>query len=979
MTEIEGAAEVPESVRSRSTVAVVAALNSRTVAATVDALIGTGRVDEVVVVDDGSSDDTSTRAVDAGASVLRFEHNRGKGAAIAAGVTARPHADRYLFVDADLAATAGEAVALLDPLDDDAADLAIAVFPSAGTKAGFGLIKRWSRRLIGALSGYEAVEPLSGQRAICGDLARSLAFAPRFGLEVAMTIDAARAGARIVEMELPLDHAHSGRSIAGAVHRIRQGRDIARAVVPRIGQPKWRIAAMIAATVVAVASVVAFGGRHPITTTAMGDDGRPVVVFLVAHSEVGDIRSDAYPHIRRLVRSRGATLANRIPVIPIDVPSAAATLGAGAPVVMARPSDVTASEENQGLAGGAAEGRPFEQTPVGIGTDPAAPKVVTALVKADTTRSYGVPGRLGAALRKVGVAYVGAIAGGDGKDAPGALMIADRSGRFDRAYPGKLPARIGTGADTAIAERSSAISAALGDHRVVMVDTGVPTDSIARRPAVALAAAGVTAEEEKGRVEKVRSDGLRIVDNLIGEVVSAHPDARVMVLAVAPTHGWRLGYVGMTGAPGSLTSQSTRRVGETTMGDVTDTIIASVGRSAHVGVGHAMTVRPGDNAGAIIDDVSLRAEYRESVYVPLIVAFIALQAVVYMSALVLLRRKGPPGSLRQRMFQMVWVVAIGSLCFLVGSFLYRLAPRSLQTPVVAAIGMVTLSAVLTWLCLRARYLPLSPLVWVCGLAVVVLSVDAASSGLLQHISLLGYSPVTAARFYGMGNMGYAIFGGCTIVVATALMDSAPSTWEGLVRAGCLFLWVTVVDVAPHAGADFGGAITLVPVFAVLLVAWLPIRWNARKVAWTAALAVGATAAAAGLAVVTGRSTHVASLLSGGTSVSEIVRRKLATNLRVMRVTTWSWMVPIVMAFILGTLGTGGGWRRWFNGHRIWGIGFVALFAFGLLGGALNDSGIVIPALVLVIVGSMIMMIRVRRPFADPTIVTNADSRAVANH
>ena len=54
---------------------------------------------------------------------------------------------------------------------------------------------------------------------------------------------------------------------------------------------------------------------------------------------------------------------------------------------------------------------------------------------------------------------------------------------------------------------------------------------------------------------------------------------------------------------------------------------------------------------------------------------------------------------------------------------------------------------------------------------------------------------------------------------------------------------------------------------------------------------------------------------------------------------------------------------------------IGLLGFGLIGGALNDSGIVIPALVLVVVGSMMMMMRVREPFADPVVIATASAGA----
>jgi hypothetical protein len=47
-------------------------------------------------------------------------------------------------------------------------------------------------------------------------------FAPRFGMEIGMTIDAVRAGFRVTEVELPLAHRATGRTLSGFLHRGRQ-------------------------------------------------------------------------------------------------------------------------------------------------------------------------------------------------------------------------------------------------------------------------------------------------------------------------------------------------------------------------------------------------------------------------------------------------------------------------------------------------------------------------------------------------------------------------------------------------------------------------------------------------------------------------------------------------------------------------------------------------------------------------------------
>jgi len=50
-------------------------------------------------------------------------------------------------------------------------------------------------------------------------------FAPRFGMEIGMTVDAVRAGYRVKEVELPLTHRATGKTLRGFLHRGRQLRD----------------------------------------------------------------------------------------------------------------------------------------------------------------------------------------------------------------------------------------------------------------------------------------------------------------------------------------------------------------------------------------------------------------------------------------------------------------------------------------------------------------------------------------------------------------------------------------------------------------------------------------------------------------------------------------------------------------------------------------------------------------------------------
>jgi hypothetical protein len=189
-----------------------------TIAALCDAFPGA----DVIVADDGSGDATAAEAEEAGARVLRLPH-RGKGQALTLAERAAPPGG-LLLCDADLR---GDLRPLLS-----AGDVGVAVFAER-EGGGFGIAKGTARRLIRALTGLQTREPLSGQRALSAE-ARAVTFplAAGFGCEVRATIDAARAGLRIEEVELPLRHRTTGRDAAGFVHRGRQLLDLLLACGP---------------------------------------------------------------------------------------------------------------------------------------------------------------------------------------------------------------------------------------------------------------------------------------------------------------------------------------------------------------------------------------------------------------------------------------------------------------------------------------------------------------------------------------------------------------------------------------------------------------------------------------------------------------------------------------------------------------------------------------------------------------------------
>lgn len=217
--------------------ALVAARNEGgRVGSTVEALRRLPEVDEVVVVDDASSDGTAAEAALAGARVLVAPRHLGKGGALEGGLDRAGPAEVLLFVDADLGPTAKEASALLDPVLSGGVDLAIGVLPRDPRHGGFRLVKRLAAEVIRGLSGFSAREPLSGQRAATREVVEAVRpLAAGFGVETGMTVDAVRLGFRVREVPVAMAHASTGRDVSGFLHRARQGRDVLRAAARRLG------------------------------------------------------------------------------------------------------------------------------------------------------------------------------------------------------------------------------------------------------------------------------------------------------------------------------------------------------------------------------------------------------------------------------------------------------------------------------------------------------------------------------------------------------------------------------------------------------------------------------------------------------------------------------------------------------------------------------------------------------------------------
>ena len=192
-----------------------------------------------MVADDYSTDTTPHVIEQAGAELVRPHKHLGKGGANSLAVGrlfsrgAPPELPTLVLCDGDLGASARDLPRLVEAVERGDGDLAVAAFERR-VGGGFGFAVGFARWAIRRRTGVELDAPISGQRAMKPEVIRAVfPFADGFGMETAMTIDAVRAGFRLVEVELPLEHRATGRTVRGFLHRFRQLLSFARVYVSR--------------------------------------------------------------------------------------------------------------------------------------------------------------------------------------------------------------------------------------------------------------------------------------------------------------------------------------------------------------------------------------------------------------------------------------------------------------------------------------------------------------------------------------------------------------------------------------------------------------------------------------------------------------------------------------------------------------------------------------------------------------------------
>lgn len=526
------------------------------------------------------------------------------------------------------------------------------------------------------------------------------------------------------------------------------------------------------------------------------------------------------------------------------------------------------------------------------------------------------------------------------------LPIVDESGAVPH---GVIRGLVEAGSPTPFGVRTkrqafhAAVAKTLASVRVLLIEPGetARADDFSEQ-----ASRGAAARHVRGGVE--RTDAL-----LAGVVERLDPRDLLIVLGPAsssidpqehltPVIAWGAGV-----RPGELVSATTHSPGTVTLTDVAPTILSALGvdEPSSMSGGPMRQVDSDADRPRVHDDLDGRSVFREGfvpgVFYPFVALFVVLLVLV---ALVFL-------------FHLPFEAPLAGVCYLIlavplATFVLSAVPLWKMSAIPAHITLWSVSIVIAgagWLVPGPRWTGALPMLL--GTAVFVAVVLVFGGQLLSN-AVFGNSVLAAGRFYGIPNTGSALFFGAGVLALAGIGELTPLVRNRVAIAAVLGALLVLTGL-PGFGADVGGLLTGIAAAAIIILAM-----REGHVPWRTLVLVAI--AAGGLTLLVGyldslrspdAQTHLGrfatDLLAGDGTAGITIRRKASQALTSLSFSRFTYVIPLGLA-ALGVLMRRPRGPLWdvMATHRLFRAAMAGLLVAGILGFALNDSGVAVPALLL---------------------------------
>jgi len=499
----------------------------------------------------------------------------------------------------------------------------------------------------------------------------------------------------------------------------------------------------------------------------------------------------------------------------------------------------------------------------------------------------------------------------------------------------------------------SSATALLADHE------GDPATALAKRFATALPANTEVVVASGGRAE---------IDATIGSAVASARDTDLLIVVTAASgpdgRSQRLGFVLMRGdayASDLLTSASTHRIGLVTADDVIGSAGEMLGMDTGSSAGTIDDDRTPEERSAHLSEMDSSAAAAERMRVPLFMIYTSVMVVLLCGGWLLAEgyRNGKRFAywslvMRRAILFGLSIPAGATLVFAVDR--YPSAVMRIVSLMLAASGFVWIIAEFAW----HRWGTAGALGLVGTVTGIVFGVDQLLGAPLSFSGIFSYSPIAAFRFYGIGNEGAAILVGAALVGVSLELDGVPvlAARRRLVIAGTGALAVALCAL-PFFGANVIVAVWGTLTFGALYLAAEQRRPRAAHVVTLGAAVIVVVAAAVLLDRMVGGGTHIGRAVSdvstGG--IGGLIASRVGTSVRILT----SSPLPSIVLAVAGVVAyvrvrPRGENARVLAKYPMFAAGVTAGLVGGVVGALVEDSGVVVLALILTyLVGALVML------------------------
>ncbi len=552
---------------------------------------------------------------------------------------------------------------------------------------------------------------------------------------------------------------------------------------------------------------------------------------------------------------------------------------------------------------------------------------------------------------------------------------------------GRTTMAVGPGAALALADRAGRVDVYAADAGQVSDWTRADVVAVEIPDLIApYISADRLSEVPEAVSSQARRAAARAADAKLGSLLPRLGQATVLVagvgdhgpvphLRVAMLRGPGAGPDGAgAGGPGrTLGARSTHRDDMIILPDLTATILARAGVAAPPNVVGVPVETHGTGGGSLAEDVAalrtadVAGQTIRNTTGVFFTTLAVLQVLFYLTAFLLLRRRDRLPAVRS--------AAVALAAIPASTYLVNLLPwaRTAQPVLTLFASIAAIAAALTLVALTGpwRRAVLGPLTVIAAVTAAVLLGDLLTGTPLQLNSLMGYTGVVGARYYGLGNIPFALLATAVLLVTTAVADRLVRSGRKSVAVALIAVlgaFAMLLDGWPGVGSDFGGVIAFVPGIAVTAMIVAGRRVSVVK--------LGAFCAAGGVLVMTiayldylrppASQTHLgrfAGQVADGTFLP-VISRKLGAMLATLLSPNLMPVVIAAFAFLVFALlrpgtASAGVLPVAFERAPTLKAGLLGALVSGVVGMLVNDSGAAVLSMALALAVPLVLSAGIR--------------------